>query len=63
MKAFISFLSKFCEEHQLDKKHLIVPSYQIGHQVGEALAREGESRINLNFVTLPALAQEVAGAL
>lgn len=38
-----------------------MPSHQIGHQVGEALAKEGRSWVNLNFVTLEALAQEIAG--
>jgi ATP-dependent helicase/nuclease subunit B len=55
-------LSRICSEHRLEKKYLIVPSYQIGHQIGEKLAEKGGSWVNLHFVTLPALAQEVGGA-
>ncbi len=39
----------------------MVPSYRIGHQIGESLASQGASWINLRFVTLPALADEIAG--
>ena len=61
MKLFLLWLFRFCAEHRLEKKYLIVPSYQTGHQIGEALAKEGGSWINLHFVTLPSLAQETAG--
>jgi ATP-dependent helicase/nuclease subunit B len=46
---------------RLEKKYLIVLSYQIGHQIGEALALQGGSWVNLHFVTLPSLAHEVSG--
>jgi hypothetical protein len=46
--------------HQLEKKYLIVFCYQTGHQIREALAKEGGAWVNLHFVTLPSLAQEVA---
>ena len=62
MSRIIQYLSRFFAEHQLEKKYLVVPSYQVGHQVGEALAKEGGSWVNLHFVTLPALAQKVVGA-
>ena len=52
----VLYRSRFCGEHRLQKKHIIVPSYQIGHRIGEALARQGGSWVNLHFVTLPALA-------
>src|SRR4030042_6221542 len=61
MSRSAEYLSRFCDEHRLEKKYLIVPSYQVGHQIGEALAKEGGSWINLHFVTLPSLAQELAG--
>ena len=57
----IRFLASFCREHVLDEKVFVVPSFFIGRQVGEALARETGSWINLRFTTLPALAEEVAG--
>jgi len=62
MKLSLSWLSNICSEYRLEKKYLVVPSYQVGHQIGETLAKEGGSWINLHFVTLPALAQKVAGA-
>jgi ATP-dependent helicase/nuclease subunit B len=61
MNLAISYLTRFCAEHRLEKKCLIIPSYQIGHQIGEALTKEGGSWVNLHFVTLPSLAQELAG--
>ncbi len=61
MRRSVEFLSRFCAEKRLDKKYLIVPSYQIGHQIGEALTREGGSWVNLHFATLPRLARETAG--
>jgi len=56
----IGFLAAFCREHRLDEKIFIVPSFSLGHQIGEALAGAGEGWVNLRFVTLPALALEVA---
>ncbi len=54
-------LSSFLASHVLEEKVFVVPSYRIGHQVGESLAAQGTSWVNLRFVTLPALANEVAG--
>ena len=61
MSRSAEYLSRFCAEHRLEKKYLIVPSYQVGHQIGEALAREGGAWVNLHFTTLPSLAQEAVG--
>jgi len=49
----LPFLADFCEQHLLDEKILIVPSYQTGHQIGEALTKAGHSWANLRFATLP----------
>ncbi len=57
----IRFLASFCREHVLDEKVFVVPSFFVGRQIGEALARETGSWVNLRFTTLPALAQEIAG--
>jgi ATP-dependent helicase/nuclease subunit B len=62
MKLSLFWLFKICSEYRLEKKCLIVPSYQVGHQLGETLAKEGGSWVNLHFAMLPALAQKVAGA-
>jgi len=62
MRRAVQYLLSFCSEHRLEKKYFVVPSYQVGHQIGEALAKEGGNWVNLHFVTLPALAQQVAGA-
>jgi len=56
-----AFLADFCSRHLLDEKIFIVPSYQIGHQIGERLCKAGYSWINLRFVTSASLAQQVAG--
>lgn len=59
MSALIRFLADFCREHSLDEKVLVVPSFVAGRQIGEALAREAGSWVNLRFVTTPGLAAEV----
>jgi len=56
-----SFLADFCSRHLLDEKIFIVPSFQVGHQIGERLCKAGHSWINLRFVTYPSLAQQVVG--
>jgi RecB family exonuclease len=57
--AMIRFLSGFCREHPLEEKIFIVPSFIVGRQIGEALARAAGSWINLRFVTPWTLAGEV----
>ncbi len=56
-----AFLADFCSHHLLDEKIFIVPSYQVGHQIGERLCKAGHSWVNLRFVTSASLAQQVAG--
>ena len=41
--AAIRFLAGFCREHPLDEKIFIVPSFIVGRQIGEALARAAGS--------------------
>ena len=55
-------MTEFCRVHLLGEKIFVVPSYQIGHQIGESLTAKGQSWVNLRFMTLPLLAHEVAGA-
>ncbi len=57
--AAVRFLAGFCRDHPLEEKILIVPSFVAGRQLGEALAREAGSFINLRFLTLPTLAAEI----
>lgn len=57
--ATIRFLARFCREHPLDDKVFLCPSFVVGRQVGESLAREAGSWINLRFVTPWTLAGEV----
>jgi ATP-dependent helicase/nuclease subunit B len=57
----LSCLSRICAEHRLAEKILVSPSFQIAHQIGEELAEKGGPWVNLRFVTLPSLAQEVVG--
>ncbi len=61
MNNLISFLDDFITQYLLDEKIFIVPSYQVGHQIGEDLAKSGTSWVNLRFVTLLSLAMEITG--
>jgi len=61
MNTTLSFIADHIKSHVLDEKIFVVPSYQTGHQIGERLAANGHSWINLRFVTLPALAHDVTG--
>jgi hypothetical protein len=61
MSAIVRFLSAFCRDHPLDEKVLICPSFVAGRQIGEAVARDIGSWVNLRFVTTAALAAEVLG--
>jgi ATP-dependent helicase/nuclease subunit B len=58
----VVFLADYLRAHVLEEKIFVVPTYQIGHQIGESLAVKGQSWVNLRFMTLPLLAHEVAGA-
>jgi PD-(D/E)XK nuclease superfamily len=60
MNAMIRSLAGFCRAHPLDEKVFVAPSFIAGRQIGEALARETGSWVNLRFVTLPSLAHEAA---
>lgn len=60
MNATLRFLAGFCRDHPLEEKVFVVPSFVVGREIGEALAREAGSWINLHFVTLPALASRTA---
>jgi len=57
--ATVRFLAGFCREHPLDEKIFLCPSFVVGRQTGEALARETGSWINLRFVTPWTLAGEI----
>ncbi len=61
MNILIRFLGGFCGKHLLEEKIFVVPTYQVGHQIGESLTKVGHSWVNLRFETLPSLAQEYAG--
>jgi hypothetical protein len=54
-------LAAFCEAHPLDEKVLLVPSFQIGTQILEALARSRCAHLNLRPATVFSLAHEIAG--
>jgi hypothetical protein len=54
-------LAAFCEAHPVDEKVLLVPSFQTGTQVLDALARSGCAHLNLRPATVFSLAQRVAG--
>jgi len=56
-------LATFCEAHPIDEKILLVPSFAVGTQILDALARSGFAHLNLRPATLFSLALEVAGPL
>ena len=49
MNILIQFLAGFCGGHLLDEKVFVVPSYQVGHQIGESMTKAGHSWVNLRF--------------
>lgn len=59
MSELVRFLAGFCRDHPLDEKIFVCPSFVAGRQIGESLAREAGSWVNVRFVTPAALAAEV----
>jgi hypothetical protein len=57
----IRCLTEFIKNNPLIEKLLFVPSYSIGHQIGESLSRSGTSWINLRVTTVSGYAQERVG--
>lgn len=57
MNTIIQCLSEICQKHPFEEKILFVPSYSIGHQIGEHVARAGTSWINLRWITTSGYAQ------
>ena len=56
-------LAAFCEGHPIDEKILLAPSFAVGTQVLDALARSGCAHLNLRPATPFSLALDVAGPL
>ncbi len=54
-------LADFCAAHPVDEKILLVPSFSVGQQVLDALARSGAAHLNLRPATVFSLAHGVAG--
>jgi len=61
VNSLIAYLDRFCAEYRLEEKTFIVPSYQIGNMIGQALSMEGRPWVNLRFATFSSLAEEAAG--
>ena len=59
MNQTLTALSEIIKRHPLDEKLLFVPSYSMGHQIGELLSRSGTSWINLRVTTVPGYAHEL----
>ncbi len=58
----LSQLAGLCRRYPADEKVVFVPSLQIGHNLGTALARTGCSWLNLRITTPAAWAERVAGS-
>ena len=61
MNQTIRCLAEIIKGNPLIEKILFVPSYSIGHQIGECLSRSGTSWINLRVTTVSGYAQERVG--
>jgi hypothetical protein len=61
MNAAIAHLSVICQKERFREKLLFVPSYSLGHQIGEYLARTGNPWINLRTATVSGYTQQVVG--
>jgi RecB family exonuclease len=59
MNQTLKALSEVVKQFPLDEKLLFVPSYSIGHQIGECLSRSGTSWVNLRVTTVRGYAQEM----
>jgi ATP-dependent helicase/nuclease subunit B len=57
----IEELARVCREKPLEEKILVVPSLQVGYQILEALARSGQSWVNLRVETVRTLAHAAIG--
>ncbi len=51
IRYHLAQIAELCRSHPLATKVVFVPSRQIGHNVGNALAREGISWVNLRLTT------------
>lgn len=58
----MSQLARLCRDHPADEKVVFVPSLQIGHNLGTALARAGTAWLNLRMTTPAAWAEGIAGS-
>ncbi len=54
-------LAEFCAAHPVEEKVLLVPSFPVGQQVLDALARSGVPHLNLRLATPFSLAHGLAG--
>ena len=61
MDPFVAQLADLCRSHPTASKWVIVPSHALGHTLGDRLALEGTSWLNLRFKTPFDLALEMAG--
>ena len=51
MELFVEQLAELCRTHVTRNKWVFVPSHAIGHTLGERIALDGTSWLNLRFVT------------
>jgi ATP-dependent helicase/nuclease subunit B len=61
LSRFAEALAKSCRKHLLREKWLLTPSYRVGRQWLDVVARSGQPVVNVRLKTLPALALELAG--
>ena len=59
--TLLESLAGFSAAHPLDEKILLVPSFPVGQQILDALARSGSFHLNLRPATVFSLAHSIAG--
>ena len=60
--GLLSDLANFCSAHPVEEKILLIPSFPVGTQILDALARSGYAHLNLRPATVFSLAHGIAGA-
>ena len=59
MNKALTMIAEICDKYRFEEKLLFVPSFSVGHRIGEELAKNGRSWINFKVITATRFAQEL----